>query len=203
MGMSTEELKSKIISLLERDKEFRYTVAGLIGLREILEKLDRHEQELRKLREDMNKLREDMNKLREDMIEGFRRHDKMFMELSRGLGSVELELGALNESFYCKALWDDLKDELREKGEKIVLKRRNARVNGEDIDMLIVTDKKVYVVEAKVKPKHEDVGRLIAKADVVKKHYKDKEIVAILTGTIIGREVEEYAKGKNVKVYNY
>ncbi|OYT56887.1 MAG: hypothetical protein B6U76_02515 [Desulfurococcales archaeon ex4484_217_2] len=196
MGMSTEELKSKIISLLERDREFRYTVAGLIGLREILEKLDRHEQELRRLREDMNKLRE-------DMIEGFRRHDKMFMEISRRLGSVELELGALNESFYCKALWDDLKDELKEKGEKIVLKRRNARVNGEDIDMLVVTDRKVYVVEAKVKPKHEDVGRLLAKADVVKKHYKDKEVVAILTGTIIGREIEEYAKEKKVKVYSY
>jgi len=196
MGMSTEELKSKIISLLERDREFRYTVAGLIGLREILEKLDRHEQELRRLREDMNKLRE-------DMIEGFRRHDKMFMEISRRLGSVELELGALNESFYCKALWDDLKDELKEKGEKIVLKRRNARVNGEDIDLLIVTDRKVYVVEAKVKPKHEDVGRLLAKADVVKKHYKDKEVVAILTGTIIGREIEEYAKEKKVKVYSY
>ena len=58
--VSVEELKSRIISLLEKDREFRYTVAGLIGLREILEKLDKHEQELKKLREDMNKLREDM-----------------------------------------------------------------------------------------------------------------------------------------------
>jgi len=189
MGMNTEELKSKIISLLERDKEFRYAVAGLIGLREILEKLVGHGEELKKLREDMNRLRE-------DMVEGFRRHDKMFMELSRRLSSVELELGALNESFYCKTLWDDLKDELKGKKERIVLKRRNARVNGEDIDLLIITDKKVYVVEAKVKPKHEDVGRLLAKVDVVKKHYKDKEVIAILTGTLIGREVEEYAKEK-------
>lgn len=37
----------------------------------------------------------------------------------------------------------------------------------------------------------------------MKKHYRGKEVVAILTGTMIGREVEEYAKEKKVKVYNY
>ena len=120
----------------------------------------------------------------------------MFMDLSKRLSTVELELGALNESFYCKALWDDLKDELRGRGEKIVLKKRNAKVDNEDIDMLVITDRRVYVVEAKVKPKHEDVGRLLAKVDVVKKHYKDREVVAILTGTMIGRDIEEYATEK-------
>jgi len=72
------ELKSKILKLLKEDEEFRYAVAGLIGLEEILKRLDRHEAELVKLREDikelrenMNKLREDMNRLREDMNRGF------------------------------------------------------------------------------------------------------------------------------------
>ena len=70
-------LKSEILRLLKEDEEFRYAVAGLIGLEEILKRLDRHEAELVKLREDMNKLREDMNRLREDMNKGFellRRH---------------------------------------------------------------------------------------------------------------------------------
>ena len=86
------ELKSEILRLLREDEEFRYAVAGLIGLEEILKRLDRHEGELVKLREDMNrvlerlvkheeelvrlredlnKLREDMNRLREDMMRGF------------------------------------------------------------------------------------------------------------------------------------
>jgi len=60
-------LKSEILRLLKEDEEFRYAVAGLIGLEEVLKRLDRHEAQLVKLREDMNKLREDMNKLREDM----------------------------------------------------------------------------------------------------------------------------------------
>ena len=86
-----ESLKSEILRLLKEDEEFRYAVAGLIGLEEILKRLDRHEAQLVKLREDMNKLREDMNKgfrrydeelarLREDMNKGFRRYDE---ELAR------------------------------------------------------------------------------------------------------------------------
>jgi len=73
-------LKSEILRLLKEDEEFRYAVAGLIGLEEILKRLDRHEAQLVKLREDMNKLREDMNRLREDMNRGFKRYDK---ELTR------------------------------------------------------------------------------------------------------------------------
>ena len=70
-SVSARELKSRILKLLREDEEFRYAVAGLLGLEEILKRLDRHEAELVKLREDMNKLREDMNRLREDMIRGF------------------------------------------------------------------------------------------------------------------------------------
>lgn len=48
-------LKDEFIALLERDREFRYAVAGLLGLEEILKRLDRHEEQLARLREDMNK----------------------------------------------------------------------------------------------------------------------------------------------------
>jgi len=93
------ELKARVLKLLKEDEEFRYAVAGLIGLEEVLKRLDRHEAELVRLREDMNrlredmfegfkrhdleiaKLREDMNRLREDMVEGFRRHDAEIAEL--------------------------------------------------------------------------------------------------------------------------
>ena len=45
-------LREEILKLLEEDREFRYAVAGLLGYREILERLDRHGEELRRLRED-------------------------------------------------------------------------------------------------------------------------------------------------------
>jgi len=54
-SVSTRELKSRLLKLLREDEEFRYAVAGLLGLEEILKRLDRHEAELVRLREDMNR----------------------------------------------------------------------------------------------------------------------------------------------------
>ena len=100
-------LKSEILRLLREDEEFRYAVAGLIGLEEILKRLDRHEAELIKLREDMNRLREDMNrgfkrydeeliKLREDMNKGFRRYDEELARLREDMNKLREDM---NEGF--------------------------------------------------------------------------------------------------------
>jgi len=114
------ELKRRILELIREDEEFRLAIAGAIGLdevlkrleehdkkfNEILERLDRHEMELVRLREDLNRLREDTNRLREDMNKGFdllRRHidalgarwgllaEEAFREGLRGI--VEEEFG--------------------------------------------------------------------------------------------------------------
>ena len=81
-------IKEEFLSLLERDKEFRYAVAGLLGLEEILRRLDGHgermariEEELARLREEQIKLREEQIKLREDMIAYFKRHDEEIAKL--------------------------------------------------------------------------------------------------------------------------
>jgi len=97
--MEIGELKAKIFELLREDLEFRYAVAGLLGLEEIFRRLDRHEAELVRLREDFNKLREDFNrkaeedskrfanieaelvKIREDMITVFKRYDEEIAKL--------------------------------------------------------------------------------------------------------------------------
>ncbi len=250
---NTSELKAKILELLERDEEFRYAIAGKLGLLEILKRLDRIEEELKKLWlkslehdkrfEEINKRFEaierkllehdkrfkEINKrfeaierkllehdkrfeaIERKLLEHDKRfeaierklleHDKKFDELNIRVSRIELELGALNEAFYCKALWEDLREEIKLNNEKVILRERNARINEEDIDYLIVTDKKVYVVEVKTKPKHQDIGNLIVKADLASKHYPDKQVIPILAGSMIGREIEEYAKEKKIRVY--
>jgi len=105
-------IKEEILRLLEKDREFRYAVAGLIGLDQILMRLDKHEEELIKLREDMNRLREDMNrgfrrydseiaKLREDMNRGFRRYDQEIARLRedmiKGFQRYDAEIAKLRE----------------------------------------------------------------------------------------------------------
>lgn len=68
-------------------------------------------------------------------------------------------------------------------GERIKYRRRNARIDDRSIDLLIVTDRSVYIIEVKVKPKH----RLEARP--------------ILAGTIAGDEAVRYAREWDVLVY--
>ncbi len=62
MAMASN-IKKEIIRLLKEDEEFRYMVAGLIGIQEVLKRLDRIEEEQKALREDFNSLREDFNRM--------------------------------------------------------------------------------------------------------------------------------------------
>jgi len=61
--MMSNKLKEEFIKLLEKDIEFRYTVAGYLGLLEILKRLDRIEENINRIWENINKLWENQNKL--------------------------------------------------------------------------------------------------------------------------------------------
>jgi hypothetical protein len=108
-----------MLRLLKEDEEFRYAVAGLLGLEEILKRLDRNEQELVRLREDMAKMFErheerfarieeeirriwqEIERLREDMVKGFERHDlelaKLREDMVKGFERHDREIQRLTE----------------------------------------------------------------------------------------------------------
>jgi hypothetical protein len=107
-----DRLKSRILRLLKEDEEFRYAVAGLLGLEEILKRLDRNEEEIRRIWQEIERLREDMvkgferhdmeiAKLREDMIKGFERHDreleKLREDMMKGFERHDREIHRLTE----------------------------------------------------------------------------------------------------------
>jgi len=99
MSVDIAELKTRLLKLLEEDTEFRYAVVGLIGLGEILRRLDRHEEELVRIREEQKRVWEEIARLwneiarlREDMVKGFERHD---MELAK----LREDLNRLREDF--------------------------------------------------------------------------------------------------------
>jgi len=198
----------------------RYAVAGAIGVLEILRRLDsvlkvveEHSKRIEELSgvveghskrlEELTRVVEQHSRRLEELTLVLRDHGVKIDELNRSVSSLEVAVGALAESTYARYFYEDLMRELASRGEVVVRRARNARVDEEDVDLLVETQLRVYVVEVKLRPKHEDVGRVLAKVDVVRRYYPGKEVVGVLAGAMIGREVESYAREKGVGVYVY
>ena len=95
-------IRKEIIRLLKEDEEFRYMVAGLIGIQEVLKRLDRIEEEQKALREDFNTLRKDFNTLREDfntIREDFNSLREDFNSLREDFNSLREDFNSLREDF--------------------------------------------------------------------------------------------------------
>jgi DNA repair exonuclease SbcCD ATPase subunit len=248
---SLVELKQEFLKLLKEDEEFRLAIAGLLGYSEVLKRLDRHEEEMRRIWESIEKLREDFltfvkeqerrweenNRRWEENIkrweennrrweesnkrweENWRRWEenvrrweensrrweeayKRFEAIERRLSRVELSLGALTEVTLTRYVWEDLKEEIRFKGEEVITRLRSVIVDGFEVDMIVETNKNVYVVEVKVKPTIDDLRDLMKKVEVVRRRY-GKQVIPILAGTLIGEDIKVLAKSEGVEVYTY
>ena len=87
-----EGLRRELLKLLREDEEFRYAVAGLLGLEEVLRRLGRHEELLAKLWEELRGLREDFN--RHEVEEA-----KRFQAVEERLRLHDEEMRRLREDF--------------------------------------------------------------------------------------------------------
>jgi len=62
-----EQIKRQFLELLERDIEFRYAVAGYLGLSEILKRLEEHDKKFEEILKEIRALRENQNKIWEEI----------------------------------------------------------------------------------------------------------------------------------------
>ncbi|MDK2465165.1 MAG: hypothetical protein QI223_10395, partial [Candidatus Korarchaeota archaeon] len=53
LGTTVTELKKKMLELLERDREFRHAVAGLIGYGDVLRRLEEHDRKFNEMLEEL------------------------------------------------------------------------------------------------------------------------------------------------------
>jgi hypothetical protein len=213
--MAVKELKSRMLRLLREDEEFRYAVAGLLGLEEILKRLDRHEAELVRLREDMNKLREDMNKLREDMVEGFRRHDielaRLREDMIRGFELVESHISALGarwgimaESAFRESLKGLLEKELGYRVEKWTVFDEAGKVYGYsslvDVDVT-VSDGKLILIEVSSHIKASDITTFKRKAELYMEKTGKRPDKLVVVTPYIDDTAQKAAKELGIEVY--
>jgi hypothetical protein len=202
--MSMKNLKSEILRLLKEDEEFRYTVAGLIGLEEVLKRLDRHESELVKLREDMNKLREDMNKLREDMNRLREDMNKGFELVNRHISALGARWGLMAEEAFREGLRGLLERELGFKVEKWKTYDEFGKVFGYPSEVEIditMKDKKLILIEVSSHTKASDIFQFKRKAELYQEKTGRKPDRLLIVTPYIDEKAIEASKQLGIEVY--
>ncbi|ADM27485.1 conserved hypothetical protein [Ignisphaera aggregans DSM 17230] len=183
----TKEEKERILKTLEVDIEFRYAVAGLIGLNEILKRLDRHEEELVRIREEQKRIWEEIArlwnevaKLREDMVKGFERHDreiemlrKDFLKMVERMDRIETRLTRVERAL--EHLSISIEEEAQEVISQLLMKRgiqislSSIKINERyELDIYGSIENITIVGEAKVRASNKTVERLLKRIENVK-----------------------------------
>lgn len=90
--MNLQDLKSKMLALLKEDIEFRYAVAGMLGLEEIMRRLEKHDEKFEEILRRLDRNEIELAKLREDMITGFRRHDEILEKHAQEIAKLREDM---------------------------------------------------------------------------------------------------------------
>jgi DNA repair exonuclease SbcCD ATPase subunit len=129
VGALATKLRKEFIKLLEKDPEFRQTVAGYLGLAETLKKLDQHLEELRSIRQEQQKTWQNIEKLWQEVRELRQDQTKLWEEV-KGLRENQERLWQEVRELRVNQtkLWEEVKG-LRENQEKLWEEVRELRVN--------------------------------------------------------------------------
>ena len=181
-----ERLKREFIELLERDKEFRYTVAGYLGLGDILKRLDRIEENIQKLWEEVKSLREGQEKLWKGQERIWRYVTREFSELRMALGvSFEIQAAA-----YVELLLDEMGYPGARVGKKYLVH------DGEVIEINLFCEEPLVVGEATVVVRSRgeaeaEVGKLVKRIDLVRSKYRKEPMLKILSVARVAADVSD------------
>jgi len=223
--MEVAELKSKILKLLKEDEEFRYAVAGLIGLEEILKRLDRHEEVI----EEILKKLDSHEEVIKEMLKRFDHHEEVLQEILKRLDRHEEELielrkdmnkgfelvnrhisalgarwGLLAEEAFREGLRGVLEKELGFKVEKWVTYDERGVVFGYPSEVevdIAIKDGKLTLIEVSSHVRASDVYQFKRKAELYKeKTGREPERLIIVTPYAEEKAIEA-SKKLGVEIY--
>ncbi|MEM2334564.1 MAG: hypothetical protein QXZ62_08410 [Candidatus Caldarchaeum sp.] len=186
IGMAAD-LKRELLRLLEEDEEFRYAVAGRIGILEILKRLDRLEEWQNRLWEEVRDLRYAFNRLegRVDRLEG--RVDRLEKRVSKGFAELGSALGVTYEmhaNAYIQVLLEELGYPDARVGGGYVLK------DGEvlEIDMFCEDPLVVGEVTSRLRDEEEmnrEIAKLLERVEAVSSKYGKKPFMVVLSVGVV------------------
>jgi predicted nuclease with TOPRIM domain len=225
----SEKLKKEFIELLEKDREFRYTVAGYLGLSEILKRLDRLEEgqnklwenqnrlwegqaklweEVRSLREGQNRLWEGQAKLWEEVKSLREGQNRLWDEVRRmrkymvsGFRELKSSLGVAFED-HAASFLELMLEEMGYAGAKV--EKKIFAYGGEVVEINLFCEKPLVVGEATVSVKdareaEAEVEKLLKRVKIVEEKYGKPEMIILS----VARPTEEAVKALKALAEKY
>jgi hypothetical protein len=198
-----EKLKREFIELLETDKEFRYTVAGYLGLSEVLRRMDRMEERMLALEERMLKLEERMLRVEENqerLWEAVKRleegQNRLWGYVKSGFKELREMLGVTFEAT-ARAFIDVLLDEMGYPEASVSVK--HFAVDGEVVEVDAFCEDPLVVGEITDYIKYRDeaeseVEKLRSRISLVERRYGRRVMLAVLVVATASEEVSSHLR---------
>jgi len=212
MSLGSEE-KQRIIKALEEDREFRYALMGLLGYREILDRITGLEERFADLEERFIKLEERFAELGErfakleervaKLEERVTRLEEEARETRRVLTVIAHRFGVISETGFREAMKYVLQDLFGiAKVEKVTIYDEKGLVYGHpaniDIDIL-VRDREHVLIEIKSRTSRGDVAELYRIGRLYEERTGIRPRLVIVSG-FIDPEAIETARELNVEI---
>ena len=211
MITSKSKMKEEFIKLLEEDKEFRYAVAGLLGIEETLKRIDKNTEALIKLQEQVTKLQEQVaehsrairllqkqlaehSKAVRSLQEQLIKHSEAIEKLASSVQAIGMRYGVFTEEAFREGIKYLIKDLLKEyKVDKWIYYDKEGFVYGYpsiiEVDVL-VRDKEYILVEYKSMTDKSDVAELYRIGKLFEREEKIKPKLLIVSPSIRKRAKE-------------
>ena len=213
MALSAEE-KRRFLRSLDEDIEFRYAVAGYLGISEILKRLDSLEESMLKLWENQNKLWEEVRSLREDV-------DTLKNDvntLKNDVDTLKSDVNALkNDVREIRTTLDRLTLTVEEEARSMVkykikeklnveIELSNIFIDSKEVDIYGADDEICIIGEATVRLGVKLVNELLDKVELIKSKRPDllrKRIIKVIYTDYAAPEAIEAARNNGVWILRW
>ncbi|MCS7141689.1 MAG: hypothetical protein NZ888_05845 [Candidatus Nitrosocaldus sp.] len=192
--MQQNELKKVLLEMLDKDTEFRHAVAGLIGYKEILDRIT-------KLEERVVKVEEEIRNLRRDMLEGFRRHDEEFRLIRREIREIRVYMERSSLTLEEEAR-EVVQYRLRERGltalsiSRLELPDLEVDIYGIDTDTCVVGEVKTRASPSTIEEVDKDIEALCARYP----QYVRKKVIKVVYAMQVANEAVREAERRGIWV---
>ena len=222
MAGGSAALKNEILKLLEEDREFRYAMMGLLGFKEILDRITKLEERQQKLEERQQileerfaRIEERQQKLEERFAQLEERMEKLEVrvtrveesleKLSRAVVTIGNRFGILAESVFREALAGILRRYFGADARRWSCMDEEGIVYGYrsliEVDVVVKDDAHI-LVEVKSRADPSDIIELIRIGKLYEKVTGVKPKLAIVAG-YVRKKTYEVATKHGVEVYTY